>query len=246
MDLETCTRVVLQDQAVRQPLYSAGTMFVCGTCAQCCFEPGVVEGQVGHPEPAVCQCREQGHFCLFAAAPPAPELAPFVAPGLLEAFQRSVGQGRVSGSIAAHLQIAEAFESGEAQEEALALLPADLLALAYPDEGERDHDALLTGLLAWFKTFFKWVGQDGLCCSNCSSVNTKVVGGTLPLAEEKLYRAQSVEVFSCSDCHLQTRFPRYNNARKLLQTRRGRCGEYAQTFCLFLAALGYETRLVGE
>ena len=43
---------------------------------------------------------------------------------------------------------------------------------------------------------------------------------------------------------MTTTFPRYNSVRKLLETRRGRCGEYANLFGLFCRAAGFETRYV--
>ena len=45
-------------------------------------------------------------------------------------------------------------------------------------------------------------------------------------------------------CGRITRFPRYNHAGKLLETRRGRCGEWAQAFILCCRALKYDARYV--
>jgi peptide-N4-(N-acetyl-beta-glucosaminyl)asparagine amidase len=49
-----------------------------------------------------------------------------------------------------------------------------------------------------------------------------------PNAEERRFHAGVVELYYCDSCHRVTRFPRYNHPGKLLQTRRGRCGEWAQ------------------
>ena len=52
-------------------------------------------------------------------------------------------------------------------------------------------------------------------------------------------------MYYCSACDDNTTtFPRYNKAAKLLETRQGRCGEYANLFGLFCRSVGFETRLV--
>lgn len=54
-------------------------------------------------------------------------------------------------------------------------------------------------------------------------------------------------VYSCPSCDRQTTtFPRYNSARKLFETRQGRCGEYANLFGLYCRSLGFETRYVSD
>uniref|UniRef100_A0A2N9J9K3 Transglutaminase-like domain-containing protein n=1 Tax=Fagus sylvatica TaxID=28930 RepID=A0A2N9J9K3_FAGSY len=49
---------------------------------------------------------------------------------------------------------------------------------------------------------------------------------------------------SCKFCSRITRFPRYNDPLKLVETRGGRCGEWAICFTLYCRAFGYESRLV--
>jgi thiol-disulfide isomerase/thioredoxin len=56
-------------------------------------------------------------------------------------------------------------------------------------------------------------------------------------------------VYKCPQCGVidsqkRTTFPRYNSVRKLLETKRGRCGEYANLFGLYCRAAGFETRYV--
>ncbi|VDQ12842.1 unnamed protein product [Trichobilharzia regenti] len=50
--------------------------------------------------------------------------------------------------------------------------------------------------------------------------------------------ANVVEVYVCKTNrqHPTYRFPRYNNPRKLLETRLGRCGEWANCFALFIVS----------
>lgn len=43
-----------------------------------------------------------------------------------------------------------------------------------------------------------------------------------------------------------TRFPRYNHPEKLLETRGGRCGEWANCFCLFLRVLNFDARYIRD
>ena len=71
----------------------------------------------------------------------------------------------------------------------------------------------------------------------------KVAGEALR-AEEREGEASRAEVYECSTCRAETRFPRYNSAIKLLDTRRGRCGEWANAFTLCCRAMGYRARWV--
>ncbi|XP_067001286.2 peptide-N(4)-(N-acetyl-beta-glucosaminyl)asparagine amidase isoform X3 [Anabrus simplex] len=53
-----------------------------------------------------------------------------------------------------------------------------------------------------------------------------------------------VTVYICKVCNERTLFPRHHDARKLLETRKGRCGEWASCFTLFCRSMGWETRHV--
>lgn len=52
-------------------------------------------------------------------------------------------------------------------------------------------------------------------------------GVSAPSPEEKKDKASRVEIFKCSTCSAIVRFPRYGSLKKLLLTRKGRCGEFA-------------------
>lgn len=51
--------------------------------------------------------------------------------------------------------------------------------------------------------------------------------------------------YACEAIGCQVRFPRYHGVpEKLLETRRGRCGEWANCFALIARSLGFDTRHV--
>lgn len=56
--------------------------------------------------------------------------------------------------------------------------------------------------------------------------------------------AGRTELYKCRDCCQVTRFPRVNNPAHLMTTRRGRCGEFANAFCLICRALHLDARYV--
>ncbi|GMP40880.1 hypothetical protein CsSME_00011166 [Camellia sinensis var. sinensis] len=109
-----------------------------------------------------------------------------------------------------------------------------------PTKSEQDH-AFLLQLLFWFKQSFRWVNAPS--CDGCGG-ETTANGMGIALSSETLYGASRVELYRCNSCSTITRFPRYNDPLKLLETRRGRCGEWANCFTLYCRAFGYESRLV--
>ena len=108
--------------------------------------------------------------------------------------------------------------------------------------GVEDH--LLIELLGWFKeSFFRWMNSP--TCSACNGP-TESCGHIPPTAEEMAYQAGRVENYRCvsAGCGTFTRFPRFNDPVKLLETRVGRCGEWANCFTLICLAAGLEARFV--
>jgi len=111
--------------------------------------------------------------------------------------------------------------------------------------GGADSNAIfLQRLCRWFQSYMSWVNAPPCSVCGCTDCEMKTVRG--PETQEELEgMAKRVEVYYCPVCKANTTtFPRYNKAGKLLETRQGRCGEYANLFGLFCRSAGFETRLV--
>jgi len=113
--------------------------------------------------------------------------------------------------------------------------------------------SVFMGLMRWFKhDFFEWCNKPGCCNHSCSKhlqtsqMNKLPEMGTPSPDEISLGSASRVELYRCEACEETTRFARYNNPAYLLHpsNRRGRCGEFANAFCLILRSLHFDARYV--
>lgn len=135
------------------------------------------------------------------------------------------------------------YEDELSQTLALSLIPSEELRQKATVDGEVNDYELARQLLNWFHSFFQWVNVPK--CSECQ-VEGKSVGNGVPTEEEAQDEASRVELFKCEKCGCELRFPRYNNPAKLLETKKGRCGEYANCFALCCRAMGFQTRWVTD
>jgi hypothetical protein len=70
------------------------------------------------------------------------------------------------------------------------------------------------------------------------------IGYIFPSSDELKGKASRTELYQCHKCNAYTRFPRFNSAHAIIDSKRGRCGEYSTLLYRFLRDLGLEARWV--
>jgi peptide-N4-(N-acetyl-beta-glucosaminyl)asparagine amidase len=123
-----------------------------------------------------------------------------------------------------------------------------------PQPNAAEEDRLIRRLLRLFKHegFFSWVDSPpcpSCCCSSTAAAATTPTTTAFARSDTPTPAEQSddptisrVEVHTCRVCGTEARFPRHASALKLLQTRKGRCGEWAHAFLAALRSQGVEAR----
>ena len=123
-------------------------------------------------------------------------------------------------------------------------LRAIAMSLKAPQPKWSYQDCVVRALMQWFrKDYFTWVNLPP--CDHCFH-STVSKGEDSPTPEENVFGALRVELYQCTnnDCARLTRFPRYPDPWILLETCRGRVGEWVHVFSLFCCAIGARTRWV--
>ncbi|CAK9439722.1 uncharacterized protein LODBEIA_P38220 [Lodderomyces beijingensis] len=104
------------------------------------------------------------------------------------------------------------------------------------DPALRYDDLVVKELLRYFKhDFFKWVNVPECPCGSDRVVSTGAMRH--PPGRPNPDQISIIEMYKCQNCSRDIQFPRINNAVSLLDSRRGRCGEWVNAFLLLLEAL---------
>jgi len=168
----------------------------------------------------------------------------------------SEGERQVEGRLRSGLKTVQVYEDFEQQRKARECI--DFQKVCQRAEVIRRNsqtvlaeDVLcMKALLEWFKhDFFKWFKKPNCTTPGCPGMsaiaNIHPCGGAAPTAEEQSRDwAGRVELYHCKDCNTTIRFPRINNPSRLLESRLGRCGEFANAFCLICRSLGIDANWV--
>ncbi|CAK9071187.1 unnamed protein product [Durusdinium trenchii] len=99
----------------------------------------------------------------------------------------------------------------------------------------------LKEFFTWFRRNFPYYHGH---CERCMRV-THFLGVARPSDDERQEGGAGVsEVNFCEGCNVSSLFPRFRRVRPVLDTHRGRCGEYSWLALRFLEALGFPARWV--
>jgi len=110
-----------------------------------------------------------------------------------------------------------------------------------PERSEASNVESLQCLMSWFKAEYPYYYS---ACGACSE-SGRYLGQVASNEQEKEHCAGRTELVTCEACGHTTRFPRFNDVRKVLfETRKGRCGEYSVAAMALLEVLGWEARWV--
>jgi hypothetical protein len=135
------------------------------------------------------------------------------------------------------------YEAAEVESQIMEATALSLTTALMPMKAAWSYqDCVILVLMRWFKeSFFAWVKNPP--CSKCSNP-TCGLGMAVPTQDELARGANTVEAYRCTSesCGGFERFARYTDAFVLMETRRGRAGEWANCFGMLCRAMGFRVR----
>lgn len=113
-----------------------------------------------------------------------------------------------------------------------------------PSSDLTETSSITRAFLKWFKVdFFKWISSPP--CKSCNGVTTYNSMKMIMYTSMGREYNDRCELYSCAACpEVVTEFCRYNCPVKLMDSRGGRCGEFANAFSAILNAAGIKNRIV--
>lgn len=135
-------------------------------------------------------------------------------------------------------RVLEASSNEYTLQQARELVPISSIVQENLDILDGDYkDNLLPHIVSWFSEFFRWFNPPD--CESCD-ISLEYHGSLINI------EGNQVEIYKCIEdsCNSRYDFIRHGDPAILLQTRQGRCGEWADCFFVILKALDYDARIV--
>jgi peptide-N4-(N-acetyl-beta-glucosaminyl)asparagine amidase len=110
------------------------------------------------------------------------------------------------------------------------------------DRSFQENLLVLKNFSLWFKQSFPYYYDHCYACANRK--DNEYFGSVYSIPSEREHLSGRTELYFCGSCRSLSRFPRFNDMRKVIQTHQGRCGEYSLLMMLFLKGLHYSSRYI--
>jgi peptide-N4-(N-acetyl-beta-glucosaminyl)asparagine amidase len=128
-------------------------------------------------------------------------------------------------------RISEQYNNKDIMNLVKGLVPDSISKLYYSEQD-------LKPILQWFKADFMMWMPKLLKCKKCDTeMDIQIISGSS-------WKLRATEIYSCKNCGLERKFPRYGEIRNIAMTRVGRCSEWSMLFGAILNSMSIKSRLV--